>query len=76
MDRKIFLEFKDEHNKVKRVIRWDAIEAIEIDAKDKTLILIYTSNHIFVHSMENEQLAEAELICLKEGIEGYYKGIY
>lgn len=76
MDKKIFLEFKDENNKVKRVIRWDAIEAIEIHPKDKKLILIYTSNHIFAHSMENEQLAEAELICLKEGLELFYKGIY
>lgn len=71
MDGKIFLEFKDENNKVMRVIRCDAVEAIEIDEEDKTLIKIFTRCKIFVHKIANEQLAEAELIALLEQIETY-----
>lgn len=76
MDGKIFLEFKDKNNKVMRVIRCDAIEAIDIDEGNKTLIRIFTHNHIFRHKMVNEQLAEAELIALLELVENYYNGIY
>ena len=75
MDGKIFLEFKDENNKVMRVIRCDAVEAIEIDEVDKTLIRIFTHSKIFVHKIANEQLAEAELIALFEQVENYYNGI-
>lgn len=75
MERTMFLEFTDEHNKVKRVIRWDAVEAIEIDDEDKTLIRIFTRSKIFVHKIANEQLAEAELIALFEQVENYYNGI-
>lgn len=71
MERNMFIEFKDENNKVMRVIRWDAIEAIEIDDEDKTLIRIYTHSKIFVHKIANELLAEAELIALLEQIETY-----
>lgn len=74
MDRKKFLEF-NENNKVMRVIRCDAIEAIEIDEEDKTLIRIFTRSKIFVHKIANEQLAEAELIALFEQVENYYNGI-
>lgn len=72
MDRKTFLEFNDENGKLERAIRINAIETIEIDEKDKTLIRIYTHKQIFVHKMANEQLAEAELICLLERIEQYF----
>lgn len=76
MERKIFLEFKDENNKVLRVIRCDAIEAIEIDDEDKTLIRIFTRSKIFVHKIANEQLAEAELIALLDQIEEHTQDIY
>lgn len=76
MDRKMFLEFKEDNNKVMRVIRWDAIEAIEIDDEDKTLIRIFTRSKIFVHKIANEQLAEAELIALLDQIEEHTQDIY
>lgn len=72
MDGKMFLEFKDEKGKLMRAIRINAIETVEIDEVDKTLIRIYTHNQVFVHKIENEQLAEAELICLLERIEHFF----
>lgn len=72
MDGKMFLEFKDEKGKLMRAIRINAIETVEIDEVDKTLIRIYTHNQSFVHKIENEQLAEAELICLLERIEQFF----
>lgn len=76
MDGKMFLEFKDEKGKLMRAIRINAIETVEIDEVDKTLIRIYTHNQVFVHKIANEQLAEAELIALLELVENYYNGIY
>ena len=75
MERKIFAHFHDDKGHSAMVIRYDAIVAIAINDNDRTLIEVYTSNHVFKYRLGNEQLAEAELLVLQRQVEEYIQDI-
>lgn len=75
MEIKIFAHFHDDKGHSAMVIRYDAIVAIAINDNDRTLIEVYTSNHVFKYRLGNEQLAEAELLVLQRQVEEYIQDI-